>query len=349
MSNNNKTGFYAIRAESDGCEKCQSMDGKTFPYEQMMVGANYPPFHPNCRCKAVNVMGPETLDEVRRIFTRNSREPKAIAGRQPVMAARQHPVEEAKPELADDQQFWEEYRREHSIFSSEDITNINPLYKIADTFDSFAMSNYMHNRSIPVDLTKPINGQNIANGIASKMWMGLSQNSVNNDCGWIAIFNAQILLFGKADHPANIIYELENRDLIAPYGAIGVTPWGVDSYFVQRGCITSGIAGTKLNYSLVNDIMNPDFFFSIAYDNIVVRPIFDAQVAAADATILCYVHSSGAHYVTVEYDEEKKKFLIYNEDGGVDAPVERDSVYDYFYNEKKDYYTMLYQFSINKP
>ena len=41
---------YEFHANSSCCDTCQSLDGKHFKVEKMVVGENAPPLHPNCRC-----------------------------------------------------------------------------------------------------------------------------------------------------------------------------------------------------------------------------------------------------------------------------------------------------------
>lgn len=50
-----REGFdsYTIEVVHDGrtCEQCHSVEGKTFRFEDMQVGVNFPPIHPYCRCQ----------------------------------------------------------------------------------------------------------------------------------------------------------------------------------------------------------------------------------------------------------------------------------------------------------
>ena len=50
-----REGFdsYTIQAVHDGrtCEQCHGVEGKTFRFEDMQVGVNFPPLHPYCRCQ----------------------------------------------------------------------------------------------------------------------------------------------------------------------------------------------------------------------------------------------------------------------------------------------------------
>lgn len=50
-----REGFdsYTIQAVHDGrtCEQCHGVEGKTFRFEDIQVGVNFPPIHPYCRCQ----------------------------------------------------------------------------------------------------------------------------------------------------------------------------------------------------------------------------------------------------------------------------------------------------------
>lgn len=50
-----REGFdsYIMQAVHDGrtCEQCHGVEGKTFRFEDMQVGVNFPPLHPYCRCQ----------------------------------------------------------------------------------------------------------------------------------------------------------------------------------------------------------------------------------------------------------------------------------------------------------
>lgn len=50
-----REGFdsYTMQVVHDGrtCEQCHGVEGKTFRFEDMQVGVNFPPLHPYCRCQ----------------------------------------------------------------------------------------------------------------------------------------------------------------------------------------------------------------------------------------------------------------------------------------------------------
>lgn len=53
---------YEVIVEPDGCDHCQSFDGKVFNVEDMEVSVNAPIFHPNCRCSTAAYMSREDWD-----------------------------------------------------------------------------------------------------------------------------------------------------------------------------------------------------------------------------------------------------------------------------------------------
>lgn len=56
---------YQILATLDErtCHDCGNLDLKLFTVGKEMVGVNYPPFHPNCRCTTVPYFEPDEFDE----------------------------------------------------------------------------------------------------------------------------------------------------------------------------------------------------------------------------------------------------------------------------------------------
>lgn len=53
---------YEVIVEPDGCDYCQSFDGKVFNVEDMEVSVNAPIFHPNCRCSTSAYISRETFE-----------------------------------------------------------------------------------------------------------------------------------------------------------------------------------------------------------------------------------------------------------------------------------------------
>ena len=55
--------IYRIQAENNEstCETCRRLDGQWFITNEVQIGKNFPPFHPNCRCQAQNLAGKQFL------------------------------------------------------------------------------------------------------------------------------------------------------------------------------------------------------------------------------------------------------------------------------------------------
>lgn len=54
---------YEVIVEPDGCDYCQSFDGKVFDVEDMEVSVNAPIFHPNCRCSTSAYISREEFEK----------------------------------------------------------------------------------------------------------------------------------------------------------------------------------------------------------------------------------------------------------------------------------------------
>jgi SPP1 gp7 family putative phage head morphogenesis protein len=48
---------FSAAMEEGTCEECASLDGQTFRLDEAIVGVNYPPIHPNCRCSTIAELG----------------------------------------------------------------------------------------------------------------------------------------------------------------------------------------------------------------------------------------------------------------------------------------------------
>ena len=120
-------------------------------------------------------------------------------------------------------------------------------------------------------------------GTASKYWFGCCRSS-QNGCGWIATYNALIML-GNPQQPHTIISYYENSGALA-YGAFGILPTAVSRYFRSKG------------YSVKVSTNSASF---------------DEQAKKSTANVLFYWHSSGAHNIAVRWDG--KKFVGYNVSG----------------------------------
>jgi len=54
---------YCVLSEGNSCEDCQALTGQRLPISQACAGQNFPPMHPNCRCRI------GILDEENRIVS----------------------------------------------------------------------------------------------------------------------------------------------------------------------------------------------------------------------------------------------------------------------------------------
>ena len=106
-------------------------------------------------------------------------------------------------------------------------------------------------------------------GTASKYWFGPYRSSYNG-CGWIATYNAAIML-GKHIAPDKIISEYELTGAVL-YGTFGIQPYAISAFFRNRG-----------------------YKVTTTYDT----SKFDSVAKKNTANIVWYWHSSGAHYVAV--------------------------------------------------
>jgi len=109
-----------------------------------------------------------------------------------------------------------------------------------------------------------------------------------NGCGWVATYNALILL-GTPEHPAEIVRYFETSGGTVFGGVFGTYPNSIESYI------------RSLGFS-VNHAMFPQLSMNI-----------DNAIKASRVSILAYVHTSAAHYATIEYREDIGKFVVYND------------------------------------
>lgn len=110
-----------------------------------------------------------------------------------------------------------------------------------------------------------------------------------NGCGWIAVYNAMIML-GNQQQAADVIRYFDGSGRTLLYGYFGANPFAVKNYFVMQG------------YSVSNNL------FPFVY------PInMEERARAATACILLYIHSEAAHYVALKW--ENGSFRVYNGPG----------------------------------
>jgi len=154
---------------------------------------------------------------------------------------------------------------------------------------SAADLNYQHNRIIDFDLTTLIDDQNQspANQIRMGATDGLNEGW-RNGCGWIAAYNALILL-GNPHHPAEIVNRIESGGGTVLGGVFGTFPHAIERLFIDKG------------YD-VNHILFPGRSVNI-----------DDTIRASRVSILAYTHTRAAHFITIEYRDSDGKFIVYND------------------------------------
>jgi len=153
--------------------------------------------------------------------------------------------------------------------------------------DTIALSNYEHNLRLNFNLRTPIDNQN--QFPASEVRMG-TRDGYNegwyNGCGWIATYNALIIL-GNPIHPAEIVKHFEDNIGTVLGGVFGTYPNAVFNYL------------DSLGYNV-----NQATLFNLKIDE---------SIKSSKVSIIAYAHTTAAHYVAIEYNEDIDKFIIYND------------------------------------
>jgi len=151
------------------------------------------------------------------------------------------------------------------------------------------LSNYEHNLRLDFDLRTLLDDQNRrpANQIRMGTTEGMNEGWYNG-CGWVATYNALILL-GNPRHPAEIVRHFEESGGTVMGGVFGTYPNTIEAYL--RG----------LGYN-VNHTLFPQLTLNL-----------DDEIKNSRISILAYAHTSAAHYVTIEYVEDIDKFIVYND------------------------------------
>ena len=175
----------------------------------------------------------------------------------------------------------------------------NPVIRVDSTGDVwlsilsaldtiYSVNNWAHtNYNKKLRVTGYIYNQNT--GIASQYWFGFFRSS-HNGCGWIATYNALIML-GNPQEPYKIISYYEKWGALV-YGAAGILPTAVASYFRSRGYTVTVSTNTSK---------------------------FDKQAKSNTANVLFYWHSNGAHNIAVHWNG--KQFIGYNVYSNSSGPV----------------------------
>jgi len=150
-------------------------------------------------------------------------------------------------------------------------------------------TNYEYNLSLSFDMSSLIDDQR--QSPANQIRMGSTDGRNEgwyNGCGWVATYNALILL-GTPEHPADIVRHFETSGGTVLGGMFGTYPNAIEAYLRSMG------------YP-VNHTLFPQLTLDI-----------DAAVKASRVSILAYMHTSAAHYITIEYRQDIDKFIVYND------------------------------------
>ena len=140
-------------------------------------------------------------------------------------------------------------------------------------------------------------------GQAANLRFGFFKSSYNG-CGWIATYNALILL-GKKPKAENIISEYELTGAVL-CGVFGIQPYAVTHYFRFRGY------KVETTYNSKN---------------------VDSVAKKHTCNILFYWHSSGAHYFATKWDGSQ--FVGYNVWGSNGPEYLGKSLSQKFHNNQK--------------
>ena len=149
--------------------------------------------------------------------------------------------------------------------------------------------NYLFNMGIYFDLKTPVDNQH--REPASLMRMGNAEGMNEgwyNGCGWIAIYNALIILENPL-HPAEIIKFFEESGGVAFDGMFGTYPNSIEAFFDINGYDVSHTAFPQVTMNI---------------DNV---------ISESKVCILAYLHTRAAHYIAIEYREEDDMFVVYND------------------------------------
>ena len=154
---------------------------------------------------------------------------------------------------------------------------------------SFIKSNYEYNKQFA--FSGYLNGQNYQDAAESQLKIGYGV-SRDSGCGWIATYNA-LLALGAQEHPADLIRHYEETGGTIALGALGINPFSVADYFEKKG-------------------------YQTEYEALPKSQGLDEKIKASGAAILNYIWfrddglPGALHFVTVQWDEGRKKFVIYN-------------------------------------
>jgi len=151
------------------------------------------------------------------------------------------------------------------------------------------VTNYEFNLSINFDLNTLIDNQrhNPANQIRMGSRDGRNEGWYNG-CGWVATYNA-LLLLDVPQHPAEIVKYFEESGGTVLDGVYGTYPNAIEDYIRSFGFNVNRTSFPQLTLNI------------------------DNAIKASRVSILTYVHTSAAHYVAIEYRADIDKFIVYND------------------------------------
>jgi len=158
--------------------------------------------------------------------------------------------------------------------------------------------NYEHNIKLSFDLKTPIDDQSKSS--ANQIKMGTSEGMNEgwyNGCGWVAAYNALIIL-GNPQHPADIVKYFEESGGTVFDGVFGTYPNAIEDYLKSLGFT-------------VNQTLFPG-----------LRTNLDNTIKESKVSILAYAHTTAAHYTAVEYRDDINKFVVYNDSSARNRSVE---------------------------
>jgi len=107
----------------------------------------------------------------------------------------------------------------------------------------------------------------------------------SNACGWVAAYNAFIAA-GMFVHPADIVRYIESNDGLILDGIFGTNPAIYGMLFGEYG------------------LESTTTFRSASG--------LDAMAQSGTTAVLCYLHDSGAHFITIKWNEEKGHYDVWN-------------------------------------
>ena len=178
----------------------------------------------------------------------------------------------------------------------------NPvMYAINNKDPEFANTinaNYLYNKRISKGITGYIDKQN--DGIATKLRYGITTLEPLG-CGWIATYNALIMLGNRTD-PCDLIRDFEMNNLFY-YGVFGTNGNNLARYLSKQGYEVTITYLEKYDLNNDNELNSENE----------LKPVCEI-IKQNDANILFYKTSDVGHFIAIKYDETDNAYIAYNED-----------------------------------